>query len=608
MSDNNLPIVNAIDELKASNKDQRERLQKSMRAGLLNVKKSVDALSFSFERSLIDQSLAQEKIHEATMAFHEESLEQGKHSGHLFAAKMTAVGAGLVAWFESKMFSEFQNVTKAVKEGKNIHITSDDPESKFLKDDNRLLHEINEVLGGGKNRDNIRTKLKSIEDLLSKHPGISKELKKQSEIFEEMTDEQRIIFSALEQDRNSFIVSAREEKLEEKREEKAEKIESGDAESEDAEKVKSGLGWWAKIFRGVAALGVGILAHDHWDKIKSGLISIKDFIQATYKHVSENSDIYKGIATLMGSIWLLSKAWLVSVAVIQGTTAAISGAFAKIAAAFRIIKKAFLPLTLIFGAWEAGAKAIEEYEKSGDWKKASGTFGVQFVKSIATAPFRLVETITNFILSMFGAEEVDWNISENYDNFRKIVNDTVYGVFDWIGEKIKEGWIFFTETAPEWVKEKQNELTQVFQDLYDDAIRWVRETFSWDNLKNSLGFGDESVMTDPNVKPSENLTRGLEQAIEDQKNADKLSQLFKDRLQGVTSSNTPSGNGAGETMLIKGTVDGQSITAPIVTNAPTSINNQNNTTNNSTIMQPLSTNPSAGFNWTDTNNRLFDIP
>jgi hypothetical protein len=47
-----LPVVNAIDELKESNKDQRERLQKSLRGGLLNVVKSVDRLHDAFQMGL----------------------------------------------------------------------------------------------------------------------------------------------------------------------------------------------------------------------------------------------------------------------------------------------------------------------------------------------------------------------------------------------------------------------------------------------------------------------------------------------------------------------------------------------------------------------------
>ena len=45
-----LPIVNAIDNLRESNKDQRERLQKSMRAGLLNVVKSIERLGSNMGR------------------------------------------------------------------------------------------------------------------------------------------------------------------------------------------------------------------------------------------------------------------------------------------------------------------------------------------------------------------------------------------------------------------------------------------------------------------------------------------------------------------------------------------------------------------------------
>ena len=44
----NLPILNALQEQSAEGKDQRERLQKSLRAGLLNVVKSVDRLNDAF--------------------------------------------------------------------------------------------------------------------------------------------------------------------------------------------------------------------------------------------------------------------------------------------------------------------------------------------------------------------------------------------------------------------------------------------------------------------------------------------------------------------------------------------------------------------------------
>lgn len=44
-----LPVVNAIEELKEANTDNRQRLQKSLRAGLLNVVKSVDSLRAVFE-------------------------------------------------------------------------------------------------------------------------------------------------------------------------------------------------------------------------------------------------------------------------------------------------------------------------------------------------------------------------------------------------------------------------------------------------------------------------------------------------------------------------------------------------------------------------------
>jgi hypothetical protein len=124
---NHLPVVEAVEDLKESNKDNRERLQKSLRAGLLNVRKSVDALAGSFERSLIIQGDAQRRLFESNLEFQERSLEQGKHSGHLFMSKMTAFGAGFVAFFEEKMVVELKEI-KSHLQSMDIGVKKDSKE------------------------------------------------------------------------------------------------------------------------------------------------------------------------------------------------------------------------------------------------------------------------------------------------------------------------------------------------------------------------------------------------------------------------------------------------------------------------------------------------
>ena len=123
----NLPIVNAIEELKASNKDQRERLQKSTRAGLLAVRKSVDGLNANFVKAFelqkikdaFDREKAREDARKDTKEIQEKSKKSDKDDstslvklgllfGGLAVALGTAVGS-ITAW-----------TTGVVKAGKAI--------------------------------------------------------------------------------------------------------------------------------------------------------------------------------------------------------------------------------------------------------------------------------------------------------------------------------------------------------------------------------------------------------------------------------------------------------------------------------------------------------
>ena len=123
----NLPIVNAIEDLKASNKDQRERLQKSTRAGLLAVRKSVDGLNANFVKAFelqkikdaFDREKAREDARKDTKEIQEKSKKSDKDDstslvklgllfGGLAVALGTAVGS-ITAW-----------TTGVVKAGKAI--------------------------------------------------------------------------------------------------------------------------------------------------------------------------------------------------------------------------------------------------------------------------------------------------------------------------------------------------------------------------------------------------------------------------------------------------------------------------------------------------------
>jgi hypothetical protein len=87
-----LPTINAIEELKASSKDDRQRLQKSLRAGLLNVTKSIDNLSALMAQSLGIQQAALDADARARQAAYEAQLEASRKAESATPAD-TAAGA-----------------------------------------------------------------------------------------------------------------------------------------------------------------------------------------------------------------------------------------------------------------------------------------------------------------------------------------------------------------------------------------------------------------------------------------------------------------------------------------------------------------------------------
>ena len=113
----NLPIVNAIEDLKASNTDNRQRLQKSMRAGMLNIKKSVDSLNDNFIKAFelqklkdqFDRERALEESRKDTKEIQTQATKADKKGdgtslvklGLLFGGIAAALGVAsgsLVAW------------------------------------------------------------------------------------------------------------------------------------------------------------------------------------------------------------------------------------------------------------------------------------------------------------------------------------------------------------------------------------------------------------------------------------------------------------------------------------------------------------------------------
>jgi hypothetical protein len=266
-STNHLPVVEAVAELQESNKDGRERLQKSLRAGLLNVKKSIDSLSGSFERSLVIQGEAQQQLFESNLEFQERSLEQGKHAGHLMMSKLTAIGAFFVAFFENELLVELRGIKDelgaGVKEDSKGHRTS-----------LGQLSSIRKILEAGdlKKLEGVATEseiLKEIGQTLFeiKHDIRSFPQFPVQEIIEEVKgviEEQVEMFEDLPETMAKAIQPSPESVLESKREDE---IDGGKIGGTDVKPDKEGMSFVAKI--AMFLLGGTLLMN--LDKVYDGL-------------------------------------------------------------------------------------------------------------------------------------------------------------------------------------------------------------------------------------------------------------------------------------------------------------------------------------------------
>lgn len=96
-----LPVVNALEELKESNKDDRQRLQKSLRAGLLNVVKSIEGLNATLTAGL-DLQKAQMEIDErlrlAEIEAAREAARKKESESKEKVSKPDEEGFGILGW------------------------------------------------------------------------------------------------------------------------------------------------------------------------------------------------------------------------------------------------------------------------------------------------------------------------------------------------------------------------------------------------------------------------------------------------------------------------------------------------------------------------------
>ena len=335
------------------------------------------------------------------------------------------------------------------------------------------------------------------------------------------------------------------------------------------------------------------MIYDNWDKIKEGLVGIKNFIHGTYKFVANNWDtvklILEGSALLYAGYWGIKGAvlgWKALVLVTSTTITTITAISGKIAAGYIAVKGKLLValaaitpwlLPLAGIAWAGNAlldafdAADEELERSGSKWEAVKAGTAQFHESLITGPLDLVKNMTSWVADLFGFPDIAKKLDE-------------YDVKTQIYDKMKE-------TVSYLIKE----LFDYLKGSYESIKPWL---FPFTSETNQSVVGDHNV---PLYNWPSRMTPGMVQKIEDEANSKgSLFQKDKDvydavmrQVKGKESSSTPSGNGAGE-QIISGTVDGVPVSQTINNVTPVNTNNvQNSTINKTTITAPINTRPTS---------------
>jgi hypothetical protein len=526
-----LPVLQGLDDLRESNTDNRMRLQKSMRAGLLNVKKSVDTLAISFERSLIIQGESQAKLFDANLQFQEESLEQGKHAGHLMMSKLTAIGAGFVAFFEKKLLDELVGI----KDGIALGSKRDDDGNRTALGEIRALRLA--YINPDKGMPKMLKYLNSIEftnrimksNLIGINTGLMRVAKSLDlPYLRELSDKVSIITGVGEKEQQKTLEEEREEQLEKE----TEKTKPKD-NAKEKEVKQSGLMKWLKTLKGffialAGGIGFGALLvsiHNHWEGFKTLLqvllgtiIGVKDILSWMISPLMPFiKDNWQAIADVLAAFYVASKvirlmAWL-------GMTNLAASAATLMTAPFRLLKVAALALAvaasgalqslwavvaplavvaapyiaiaalvagIVYSAWQGWREISRVYRETGSvWRAFKRGFYVAWREFLIIIP-NLAKDFISWIARKFGFEEFSdkldkIDIRKEFDNMVDKVKESIKGIFGWFGEQ----WDRFTNAI---------------KDLLFGGTKKVKGTVASDYYKNIenvktqiTGNGDSTI-------------------------------------------------------------------------------------------------------------------
>jgi hypothetical protein len=509
---NHLPVVDAVAELQDSNTDNRQRLQKSMRAGLLNVKKSVDSLSGAFERSLIIQGEAQAVLFQSNLEFQERSLEQGKHSGHLMMSKLTAAGAGLVAFFETKLLKEFRQMSEYLRLilGEQIEQTDVGEKNDMFTTEEELER------ARAERRDaSIKKKLEASKPPPSVKGGFFGTLgwllggtlaigvaiqafgvqfiKNLTISFRKymFSPDSKFIakLAKMKSDLNTriganWIIYA----------DKFNKWWSGllDTSAEKLSKFYKKLQGSSRIFRIIESFTL------------KPLMSIVNTVMAFFKEAGLGAKIWGWVVKVwsnsFGKLWRVLKATFKVFTPFINLMGRLGGALGKV----------FIPLNILISVWKAVTGFIDGWTKTeGNWlMKFIGGIG-GFMKGLLGWLVGGVLDLLKDLISWIGGKLGFTNFEKWLDSwsFTDLINKTIDAViglnkkiFDWIWKKIDSvvdaikniKLSDITTMISDKIGEIWDEISNIFNNMLDDTKKWFQSEERW----WKFGDGDPGNLTD----------------------------------------------------------------------------------------------------------------
>lgn len=544
-------VVESIEDLKESNTDNRERLQKSLRAGLLNVVKSVESLhttmmnAFDLDKRTAEmqklQDLRNAELLAELMAQREEKEKPGEQKAAAGGTNWAAILGGAVALITGMIAGFFEQFRKTWAVLKELTIKNFTSLINFVKE-SKLFGRLTQLWKDFST--GIITRFRNAVTFI-----------KETNIFKSImliVDDIKMFGTNLFSRIKNFL--------------RIDDVIGGwKAEIELWKPITERVGKLFKLI-GDPLLKIGdSLTEAKNVAISLGQAVIKPFV-AAWNFIS---DTFKSVL---------------------GTVSKFAGPGSPVFGIGKLIGKLFYPITLIMSVIDTVTGAVQGYEKEGIIGAIKGGLS-GLLSGIIGAPLDLLKGAVSYILEFFGFDKA----SETLDSFSfsDLIKKMVGGIFDFVSGTINFVIDLFKDPG------------KAIGDLAAKANEFLKKI-----LRVILPVPDES---DSWYSPKKLIKAAIPDSVYEYAGLDpKTGQMTPETAaaqaleesKSVSAAAVPSGGNAGAEVQARTEASLQKSGAQnITTNAPTMINAPSMMKQSSMTVLPASSrnsspSPTAG-GWTD---------